>query len=260
MYVLEQVGELLKLYKITVGDALALLASEDGRFFLEWNTEATRAAAARPTYSAFTFKQQQPAAAGGAPSAPDTPKGDQQQQAPVSQPADTQQQSQPQQTAAADQQQQQQGSTTSAVQQSWQPPKPLQSAFQQQQQQLPPRPLMTAVPVTSAPVVSGAFIPTSPCQLLVMGESGTAPYLKLEDPMGPSLPASMLVLKTRSDAAEKLPEPENLLLPLPAELGDNGALHAGGFLLCPRTPGCTRPAGHQGWCLGHKGYKKRGRA
>jgi hypothetical protein len=261
VYVLEQVGELLKQYKITVGDALALLASEDGTFFLEWNTEAARAAAARPTYSAFTFKQQQPAAGGAA--APGTPKAQQpqkvlprstgQQQQETSE--QTEQQQQPpvaveQEAVAAPQQQQE----VPGAQQD-QPQQQL-SAFQRP---LPPRPLMTAIPVTSTPLISGTFIPTSPCQLLVMGDAGSAPYLKLDDPLSPSLPASMLVLKTRSDAAEKLPEPENLLLPLPAELGDNGTLHAGGLLLCPRTAGCTRPAGHQGWCLGHKGYKKRGR-
>jgi hypothetical protein len=268
VYVLEQVGELLKQYKITVGDALALLASEDGKFFLEWNSEAVRAAAARPTYSAFTFKQQQPAAVGAA--APTTPKAQQPQKVlpgsdkepqEAAEQTDQQQQQQqqqpqvvPQQEASAASEQQQQ--MASVVKQELQQGQQQQTAFQKP---LPPRPLMTAVPVTSTPLVSGTFIPTSPCQLLIMGDAGTAPYLKLDDPLSPSLPASMLVLKTRSDAAEKLPEPESLLLPLPAELGDNGALHAGGFLLCPRTPGCTRPAGHQGWCLGHKGYKKRGR-
>eukprot|EP00878_Enallax_costatus_P015269 GHUV01015987.1.p1 GENE.GHUV01015987.1~~GHUV01015987.1.p1 ORF type:complete len:577 (+),score=197.40 GHUV01015987.1:393-2123(+) len=264
VYVLEQVGELLKQYKITVGDALALMASEDGKFFLEWNTEAARAAAARPTYSAFTFKQQQKAApATSAPaSAPGTPKAQNPQPVAASssdqqQPADTQQQLVAVKQQTDDVQQQ----AADAQQQPMHAPQPQQSAFQraQQQQQLPPRPLMTAIPVNSTPMVSGTFIPTSPCQLLVMGDAGTAPYLRSDDPMVPSLPASVLMLHTRSDAAEKLPEPENLLLPLPAELGDNGALHMGGFLVCPRTPGCTRPAGHQGWCLGHKGYKKRGR-
>lgn len=28
-------------------------------------------------------------------------------------------------------------------------------------------------------------------------------------------------------------------------------------LLCTRTQGCHKPAGHQGWCSGHKGYKRR---
>lgn len=49
---------------------------------------------------------------------------------------------------------------------------------------------------------------------------------------------------------------EGLLVPVTAG-GSQLAHAAGGVLLCPRTPGCTRPAGHQGWCLGHKGYKKR---
>lgn len=245
---------------------MALLASEDGKFFLEWNTEAVRAAAARPTYSAFTFKQQQkqPAPGSTPASAPGTPKA--QKPEPVApsnseqqQPAEAQQQP----LAVKQEADNAQPPSSSPKQEPMHAPQIQQSAFQQaqqqQQQQLPPRPLMTAIPVNSTPMVSGTFIPTSPCQLLVMGDAGTAMYLRSDDPMVPSLPASVLMLHTRSDAAEKLPEPENLLLPLPAELGDNGALHSGGFLVCPRTAGCSRPAGHQGWCLGHKGYKKRGR-
>lgn len=39
-----------------------------------------------------------------------------------------------------------------------------------------------------------------------------------------------------------------------------GRLHVNGVLVCSRTVGCTRPAGHQGWCSGHKGYRKRAKA
>eukprot|EP00879_Flechtneria_rotunda_P003355 GHRR01003582.1.p1 GENE.GHRR01003582.1~~GHRR01003582.1.p1 ORF type:complete len:520 (+),score=248.42 GHRR01003582.1:494-2053(+) len=283
VYVLEQVGELLKQYKLTVGDAVALLASHDGRFFLEWNTEAARTAAARPTYSAFTFKHQPPqqqqvkadtaqtdaavaavdspaAAAADAPEEPNsvkdaaenaadcTPVIKHESSAQQQQPIMLAQQLQPQ--AHQRQQQLQHGYATAGT-----------------YPNMAPGPLMTAVPVTSMPLVSGTFIPTSPCQLLVMNDpaNGDAPYLQLDDPL-PSLPMSMLMLKTRSDAATELQDVSNgesLLLPLPdqqAEAGEDGTLHAGGFLLCPRTPGCTRPAGHQGWCLGHKGYRKRGRA
>jgi hypothetical protein len=113
---------------------------------------------------------------------------------------------------------------------------------------------MSVVHVTPTPFVSGTFIPTSPCQLLVMGDGG-APYFKMEE-AAPSLPSSMLV--TRSDAAMELPEADVLVMTY--GLGGtegSGELLSGAFLQCPRTPGCSRPAGHQGWCLGHKGYKKR---
>jgi hypothetical protein len=280
VYVLEQVGEMLKQYKLTTGDAVAVMASEDGRFWLEWNTPAAKAAAARPTYSAFTFKnvqqQQQPAAkpapaaparsSGGkgaviaaaeaAAAAPEQPsaaavKVEQQQQQPMPSPASTQQQEQ---LAAVKQQQQQ-------------------SSCKQQQPpcSTPCSTVMTAIPVTSVPQVPGTFIPSSPCQLLVMNSDN--PFaLQLDDPLMAlaQLPAAALMLKTRSDALFELQEPaavavaagnapegEALLVPVVPEAGENGALHAGGFLLCPRTVGCTRPAGHQGWCLGHKGYKKR---
>lgn len=33
------------------------------------------------------------------------------------------------------------------------------------------------------------------------------------------------------------------------------AQHDHGVLVCPRTAGCTRPPGHQGWCVGHRGFK-----
>jgi hypothetical protein len=142
---------------------------------------------------------------------------------------------------------------------------------QQSSKQQPCSTVMTAIPVNSQPMVSGTFIPTSPCQLLVMNSDN--PFAAhLDDPLMAhvQLPAAALMLKTRSDALFELQEPaaaavaagnapegEALLVPVVPEAGENGALHAGGFLLCPRTVGCTRPAGHQGWCLGHKGYKKR---
>lgn len=56
VYVMEMIGDVLKQYKLTIGDAVALLADEEGRFYLEWNTEGARAAAARPTYSGIVFK------------------------------------------------------------------------------------------------------------------------------------------------------------------------------------------------------------
>jgi hypothetical protein len=66
-------------------------------------------------------------------------------------------------------------------------------------------------------------------------------------PPGPA-PYGAAGLETASTADEALLVPTGAMPHL---------AHSGGVLLCPRTPGCTRPAGHQGWCLGHKGYKKR---
>lgn len=35
--------------------------------------------------------------------------------------------------------------------------------------------------------------------------------------------------------------------------------YAGHMGLCRRTPGCSKPAGHMGWCAGHRGfYNRRG--
>lgn len=42
-----------------------------------------------------------------------------------------------------------------------------------------------------------------------------------------------------------------------ASSSDGAAGHMGGILMCMRTAGCSRPAGHQGWCSGHKGFKRR---
>jgi hypothetical protein len=267
VYVLEQVGEMLKQYKLTTGDAVAVMASEDGRFWLEWNTAAAKAAAARPTYSAFTFKnvQQQQPAAKPAPAAPVRSSGG---KGAVIAAAEAAAAAAAEQPSAPQQQQQQPPSMPVPVkveqqqqQQQQQPP----AVKPEQQQQQPCSTVMTAVPVTSVRV-SGAFMPQSPCSLLVMhGDNNAFAMQQLEDP-------AAMMLKTRSDALFELqdnpaaagaaaggnaPEGEALLVPVVAEAGENGALHAGGFLLCPRTVGCTRPAGHQGWCLGHKGYKKR---
>ncbi|WIA11105.1 hypothetical protein OEZ85_011249 [Tetradesmus obliquus] len=282
VYVLEQVGEMLKQYKLTTGDAVAVMASEDGRFWLEWNTPAAKAAAARPTYSAFTFKnvqqQQQPAAAAKpAPAAPVRSSGG---KGAVIAAAEAAAAAAPEQPSAAQQQQQQQQPAAVKVEPVTTPaqqPPALKLAVQQpavQQQQQPTASkqqqqpscstVMTAVPVTSDRLIPGTFMPQSPCSLLVMhADAANTCTMQLDDPQA-------MMLKSRSDALFELqdlpaaaavagnaPEGEALLVPVVPEAGENGALHAGGFLLCPRTAGCTRPAGHQGWCLGHKGYKKR---
>ena len=207
VYVLEQVGEIMKQEKLIAGDALAVLASQDGKFYIEWNTEQARTAAARPTYSAFTFT----AAAASAAVAHATPAA-----------------------AAA-----KPGPSAVAV-----------KAEQQQEER------------TVSPAAPGAYMPGSPCQLLVMGHpTMTKESYLLDDSQELVGSAGAPVAVSQSpagSAAGVAPAGPSAPQPSPA-VGVNGTLHQGGFLVCPRTPGCTRPAGHQGWCLGHKGFKKRGR-
>lgn len=319
VYVMEQIGDVLKTYKLAIGDAVALLADEQGSFYLEWNTPAAHAAAMRPTYSGIDFKSIMAAGASGSSSGAANAQQQQQQEqaqeeakpaaadAPAAVPVIAG--SSPFAAAAVKQEQQLVVSSAAACASAapqpaaapvklelpqqpaaavMQPPAvpiavsqappaaPVVSAVQQQQlfQQLPASsnvPLMTAVPVTQ-PQVPGTFIPTSPCQLLVVGHL-PMPDLDLDleasGSLQPSLPSNLLgnlncngdVVMPQAAApyvgsleAASASEAEALLVP-------TGAVpqlaHAGGVLLCPRTPGCTRPAGHQGWCLGHKGYKKR---
>jgi len=211
VYVLEQVGEIMKQEKLIAGDALAVLASQDGKFYIEWNTEQARTAAARPTYSAFTFT----AAAASAAVAHATPAA-----------------------AAAGKP----GLSAVAV-----------KAEQQQEER------------TVSPAAPGAFMPGSPCQLLVMGHpTMTKESYLLDDSQelvgSAGAPAAAVAVpqSPAGSAAGVAAAGPSAAQPSPA-VGVNGTLHQGGFLVCPRTPGCTRPAGHQGWCLGHKGFKKRGR-
>ncbi len=124
----------MKVQNLGAGDAFGLLADASGAFYIETNTDAVRTAAARPTLSAFTFAQQQPADGAAAKS------GGRKRFA-----------------AAAE------GSDAAA-----------------------------AAPVEGRVTVGGAFM---------------------------------------------------------------SAQHDHGVLVCPRTPGCTRPPGHQGWCVGHRGFK-----
>lgn len=303
VFVMEMIGDVLKQYRLTIGDALALLADEDGRFYLEWNTAEARQAAARPTYSGIVFKSNSSSAANdsgnadaAAPappaageSTPDTPTATAGSPVPV---AVKQEQAQQQQPAAAAEAAGKSPFADAAAtasepaagaavpveqeQQEVAAPAPV-SASQQQQlfQQLPSSanvPLMTAIPVTS-PQVPGTFIPTSPCQLLVVGHLPMPDLdLDLEASLQPSLPSGMLgQLNSNGDvvmpAAAAGAAAGASGLATAQSAGDEGLLvptgavpqlaHAGGVLLCPRTPGCSRPAGHQGWCLGHKGYKKR---
>ena len=72
----------------------------------------------------------------------------------------------------------------------------------------------------------GPFVPDSPCKLLLPAV--------LQQPSAEA-PCPPWALTDRVDSMR----------------------HDKGILLCQRTEGCNRPAGHQGWCCGHKGFKKR---
>jgi hypothetical protein len=212
VYVLEQVGEIMKQEKLVAGDALAVLASEDGRFFIEWKTEQARTAAARPTYSAFTFTS----AAASTPAEQTTSA--------VAAPA-----------AAAGS-----GSVPAAV-----------VKVEEQEQ-------------TVLSATSGGFVAGNPCHLLVMGHPTMTKDSYLLDESQEATGSAMAAAGgVGADKVQSPAESAPAAVAVPAaaaaspSVGVNGTLHQGGFLVCPRTPGCTRPAGHQGWCLGHKGFKKR---
>jgi hypothetical protein len=274
VFVLEQVGEVMKANRLGLGDAVALLADEEGGFFLEWNTPRATAAAARPTASGIVFKHLKKqgsgssgggggaaapaAAAGKPPKAAAVPAG---QEAAAAAPAPVQEQQQPKAAPAAAaaaaapklqlqaapsfplpeveagpqalpqhmMQQRAGGSEAAAVAAAAQPVSAAPDGG----------PYMTAVPVTS-PQVPGTFIPSSPCQLLVLGHM-PMPDLELDLERSRPQPALTPALLGSDDAPD----------------GSADAAAGGSVLQCPRTAGCTRPAGHQGWCLGHKGYKKR---
>lgn len=37
----------------------------------------------------------------------------------------------------------------------------------------------------------------------------------------------------------------------------DGKVEVGDVMVCSRTQGCTKAAGHQGFCSGHKGFRRR---
>lgn len=288
VYVLEQVGDLLRDKQLGMGDAIALLGRADGSYGLEWNTPRARAAAARPTLSAAalrssdqptTARGRKSAAAAGAAAAAAARQQQQQQlraQQQQQQPDDTHtvRDNVPDAAASPAAPSASTSAASPAAAASWAPPP--------QPSQPPPlllphqaeglAPLLRAVPVSCTPHVSGAFIPTSPCQLLVAalhppgagapdadGQHGSLLLETLLDLDGAAPPRPTCCPPADAEGSQGCWEDDALLVDVPAECDGSGRLHAGGFLLCPRTPGCTRPAGHQGWCLGHKGYRKRQR-
>jgi len=226
VYVLEQVGEIMKQEKLIAGDALAVLASQDGKFYIEWNTEQARTAAARPTYSAFTFT----AAAASAAVAHATPAA-----------------------AAAGKP----GLSAVAV-----------KAEQQQEER------------TVSPAAPGAFMPGSPCQLLVMGHptmtkesyllddsqelvgSAGAPAAAVAVPQSPAGSAAGVAAAGPSAPAftccgcEWYPA-SGRVLGVPSHAWVHKASWSSGLVLGAQgfqeereELRCTRPADHQGWCLG----------
>jgi hypothetical protein len=263
VFVLEGgVGELMKTHRLGPGDVVGVLASEDGRHFVHWNTDQVRDAAARPTLCAFEFaehnKRQEAAAADAA--AP----------APAAEPLTTAMQQQQQ------QQQQQQDTPTVSP-----PPTPtLVPSRPSAAAPFAATPLMAAVPFASSLVVPGFYLPSPACEMLVMGpgapiaEAACAPCYLPMDGDGPSglliecaqpalggspmlLPLPPMPSLTAADiAVAALPPAAVAAAEAPvaapaAAVRVGSILHQGGALLCSRTTGCKRPAGHQGWCLGH---------
>ena len=41
------------------------------------------------------------------------------------------------------------------------------------------------------------------------------------------------------------------------DFDDEDEAQFGSALVCTRTPGCAKSAGHQGFCSGHKGFRRR---
>jgi hypothetical protein len=248
------VGDLMKSARLGPGDVIGVLASRDGRYFVQWNNERVRESAARPTFCNFEFDQHEKAAeaaaaakeaaaaakakAGGGGGAGSGGSG---------------------------------GGSTSRKGRG-------KGAHAQH--------AVTAVPMTSAPLMAG--MPVSPCEVLVMGPPGAAggggggsggdgggddggdggaaaqrgkrSYLRLDSQ------SSAVVEWTDTKA-----EAGSAAAGAAARSGDGRAddgeepaaervgaiVHQGGALLCPRTPGCTRPAGHQGWCVGRKAQNQK---
>jgi hypothetical protein len=314
VYVLEQVGDLMKQQKLGVGDAVAVLASQSGDFYIEWNTEQAKVAAARPTLSTFTF------AAAGAPAAAATaaaPKGQSQQQpqAAVVPPPAVKQEQQAEVTqqglvittsaplpspratpppvgAAASAAAAAGGGRPSPAVPSVQP----QEQHQQQQQQSWVSPFQAhASAAAAAAAASEQQVKEEPswdsplpqellsCERVLLPlehpfdrvfdrpATSRSMFLTIDDSqpsladgMGGVLPAGVPAAAAAAggggdhdhDAAAAL---EALMAAEGVVTEEGGAMHQGGYLVCPRTPGCTRPAGHQGWCVGHKGFKKRAR-
>ncbi|GBF97952.1 hypothetical protein Rsub_10625 [Raphidocelis subcapitata] len=295
VYVLEgRVGDLMKSARLGPGDVVGVLADREGRYYVHWNTPQVREAAARPTFCAFEFErhqQQQDAAkaaketrdaapaadtgGGGKPAggadAPSTSAP-----AAAAQEAAAGAAAKPAGAAAA-------GATAAAAA----------AAAAPRAAAAEPARAVTAVPIAATPLAPG--MPMSPCEVLVMGPpapvvpadsaadaaasaaaGGAAAgrsYLRLDSSSSSvvewTAPAASGARATRASkaAAPTLSATGSAVGggehagardddgPEPVAERVGAIVHAGGALLCPRTAGCTRPAGHQGWCVGRKAAK-----
>lgn len=148
-----------------------------------------------------------------------------------------------------------------------------------------PTPQISVIPVSMGLVIPGMFSPSSPCELMLMGAEAAsaaavaaagAPAYLLVDPEGSGAviewatePASSAftadytacitnaptAAEDSTGVAAEAPAAtavEEVVAPAALAERVGGIVHQAGALLCPRTRGCTRPAGHQGWCVGHR--------
>ncbi|KAI8476860.1 MAG: hypothetical protein J3K34DRAFT_516134 [Monoraphidium minutum] len=281
VFVLEGgVGELIKSHRLGPGDVVGVLKSLDGRYYVHWNTDQVREAAARPTFCAFEFAKHAEEAKEAAAAKEAREKGAREKadKAAAEAAAAAKEEADAADAAAAAAGAEGGGGGGAAARRPPPPPPP------------PPPQLMTAVPVTSTPLVPGMFTPTSPCEMLVMGPAPPGPsdggdggddgcadegggggppalhgarldaqssaLLEFADPAVAAAIATVHAAQAAAEAAAEIEaddaEAEAAAAARPMERV-GGIVHQGGALMCPRTAGCTRPAGHQGWCVGHKG-------
>lgn len=215
VYVLEGVGEIIKLYKLGAGDAFGVLATPEGEYSIDINTETVRSAVACPTLSTIAFQTQQKQHAAAKDRAAEAHAA-----APAAgSPATT--------TAPCGRD--------------------------------PATCGLVPVPV-ALPPMTGAFVPTSPCEVLVSAcHQAATQMMQSDEDLLASVPSLPVVTTTTEGTTASYPCP-------PAGMDFGDVVRAGhlahdqaGALLCARTLGCSRPAGHQGWCVGHKGFKKQRR-
>jgi len=289
VYVLEgKIGDLMKAAKLGPGDCVGVLASKDGRHFVHWNTPQVREAAARPTFCAFEFEQHEQARQ-------DAAQKQQQAEAAAAEKEHQKTATPPPATAAAASDGKQgaggeggSGSskagpgkaggesggggapTVTAV--------PLASVPLVPGMPLSPCEMLVMGPPAAVAVASGGGNADVDAPSAVAPPGARAPsYLRLDSTSSavlevedPTVAAAIAKAMGKAAAEIGVPVPPGVTAsgagagegagdegdgPAPAAERVGGIVHQGGALLCPRTAGCTRPAGHQvgrlfGWlCL-----------
>jgi hypothetical protein len=284
VYVLEgKIGDLMKSARLGPGDVVGVLKSRDGRHFVHWNTPQVREAAARPTFCAFEFEKheqaqqeaekRQKAAAAAA---------EERQKRATPPPA----------TAAAEGGAGGSGSGAAggsgsgggAAAAASGPPKapqvtavPLASVPLVPGFPLSPCEMLVMGPPAAVGPHGGPADADADADAPAAAPPGSkAPsYLRLDSTSSAVLEWTDPTVAAAIAAASKksgVPIPEGARAAVRAAAGAKGdegeegeedgeevaaervgaIVHQGGALLCPRTAGCTRPAGHQGWCVGRK--------